>query len=165
MYILFFLMWIIFNGRITLEIVLFGVAVAAVMYLFICRFMDYSIKKDLIICKEFFYILQYMGVLLLEIVKANMATIGLIMSSKYEKEPVLVHFRTSLKTRTARVVLANSITLTPGTITVALEDDMLVVHCLDKDFAKGMEKSVFVKLLTKMEEVAFPESKDKKEAA
>jgi len=45
--------------------------------------------------------------------------------------PGIVHFRTRLKTDIARVALASSITLTPGTITLDLDDDHLVVHWLD----------------------------------
>ena len=45
--------------------------------------------------------------------------------------PRIVHFRTRLKSDTARVILANSITLTPGTITVDLDDDHLIVHWLN----------------------------------
>jgi multicomponent Na+:H+ antiporter subunit E len=66
---------------------------------------------------------------------------------------VIVHVHARLKTETARVILANSITLTPGTITVSLTDDHLLVHCLDKSLAEGMEDSVFVRLLQKMEEI------------
>ncbi len=45
--------------------------------------------------------------------------------------PRVVHFRTRLKSDIARVALANSITLTPGTIVLALDDDHLIVHWLD----------------------------------
>ena len=91
-------------------------------------------------------------ILVLEILKANFATIKLITTSNYEIEPVIIKFRTKLKTKEARVILANSITLTPGTITVNLEEDEYTVHCLDKDLANGIEDSVFVKLLEKIEE-------------
>lgn len=53
MYIVFFILWIIFNGRITTEIVIFGLVIAAVMYAFICKFMDYSLKKSFSILKNF----------------------------------------------------------------------------------------------------------------
>lgn len=152
MYILFFLIWIIFNGNFTLEIAVFGLIISAAMYWFVCKFMDYSIQKDIRILKKSFYIVKYIFVLIWEIIKANMATIKMIMSSKYEIEPVIVKFKTNLKTKTARVVLANSITLTPGTITVSLEENELVVHCLDKDYAEGMDCSVFVKMLEKLEQ-------------
>ena len=46
MYVLFFLAWIIFNGQFTLEIAILGVAVATVMFAFMCKFMDYSLKKE-----------------------------------------------------------------------------------------------------------------------
>jgi len=86
-----------------------------------------------------------------EIIKANLAVSHLIFAHNEIVEPVIVRFRTSLKTETARVLLANSITLTPGTITVSLHEDELVVHCLDKSLAEGLEDSVFVELLTKFE--------------
>lgn len=161
MYILFFLLWIIFNGQLTLEIALFGVVIAGLMYFFICKFMDFGVRKDVALIKETGYAVGYIGVLLLEIVRANMATIRLIMSSKYVIEPVLVHFKSDLKTRTAKTILANSITLTPGTITVSLEEDEFVIHCLDKDFAQGLENSSFVRLLRKMETVAVKELQKK----
>lgn len=151
MYILFFLIWMIFNGAVTTEIVIFGLVIAAAMYLFICKFMNYSIKKDIIYARKFLRILQYLYVLIWEIVKANFAVIKLITSSRYDLEPVLVHFKTDLKSKTARVALANSITLTPGTITVSLEEDEYVVHCLDKELAEGISHSIFVELLEKME--------------
>ncbi len=151
MFLLFFLVWIIFNGAVTMEIVLFGLAVSLAMYAFICKFMNYSIYKGIAYGKRGFRILQYVCVLVWEIVKANFAVIKLITSSKYDLEPVLIRFKTDLKTKQARVVLANSITLTPGTITVTLEEDEYVVHCLDKELAEGMNHSIFVELLEKLE--------------
>lgn len=151
MYLLFFLFWVIFNGQLTLEIAIFGIVISTAMFAFICKFMDYSIEKELRVFRQTGRIFQYIGCLFLEIVKANFATIKLMLSSEYTNDPVIVHFKTNLKTKTARVVLANSITLTPGTITVSLTEDEYVVHCLDRDFADGLEDSVFVKMLTKME--------------
>lgn len=151
MFLLFFLVWIIFNGAITTEIVILGIVIAAGMYAFVCKFMDYSIRKDISYIKKFFMLLQYVCVLVWEIVKANFAVIKLITSSKYELEPAMVLFNVDLKTKMARVILANSITLTPGTITVLLEGDEYVVHCLDKELAEGINCSVFVELLKKLE--------------
>lgn len=106
---------------------------------------------DVLLCKKFFLILQYIFVLIKEIIKANFAVIKMIMSSRYELEPVVVRFRTDLKTAPARILLANSITLTPGTITVSLEENEYVVHCLDKELAKGINNSLFVTLLKRLE--------------
>lgn len=144
MLVLFFALWIIFNGRITVETVLFGIAVSVLLFCFLCRFMDYGIKKELRVYMGLFRGISYIVLLVQEIFKANVSVMHLILTSKYEIEPVLVKFRTDLKSDTLRVVLANSITLTPGTITVTLEGDEYLVHCLDKDMAAGMEDSEFV---------------------
>ncbi len=151
MFLLFFLIWIIFNGQITWETAAFGIVVSAFMYVFICRFMGYKPRMDLLLAKKFFLILQYVYVLIKEIIKANYAVIKMIMSSRYEMEPTVVRFKTNLKTTPARILLANSITLTPGTITISLEGDEYIVHCLDRELAKGMNNSLFVTLLERLE--------------
>lgn len=102
MYILFFLVWMIFNGAVTAEIVLFGLVISAVMYIFICKFMNFSIRRDIAYMKRFPRVLQYVCVLVWEIVKANFAVMKLMTASRYELEPVLVRFRTDLKTKQAR---------------------------------------------------------------
>lgn len=153
MYLIFFLIWIIFNGQFTWEIAAFGVLVSAVMYGFICKFMNYRPQMDIVLCKKFFLIIQYVFVLIKEIIKANFAVIKMILSSRYVLEPAIVRFKTSLKTTPARILLANSITLTPGTITVSLEGDEYVVHCLDKELAKGINNSLFVTLLERLERI------------
>ena len=151
MLLLFFLAWIIFNGNITLEILLFGMVIALGMFAFICKFMDYSIQKEFCFYKLVPVLFQYVFLLVKEIVQANLTVCRMILSRKEIVEPVIVHVHTNLKTETARVILANSITLTPGTITVSMTDDDLLVHCLDKSLAEGMEDSAFVKLLEKLE--------------
>lgn len=153
MLLLFFLVWVIFNGRLTVEIALFGIAVAGAVFAFICRFMDYSLEKE----RRFYMLLpaffQYLYYLIREILLANLAVSKLILTRKETMEPVIVHVQANLRTETARVILANSITLTPGTISVSLTEEKLLVHCLDKSLSEGMEDSVFVRLLQKMEEM------------
>ena len=151
MYLLYFLAWIIFNGKVTTEIVIFGIVIGAAVFAFTCKFMDYSLKKEKMLYRKSFLFLRYIGVLIVEILKANADVVKIIFNDKETVEPVMVTFRTSLKSELMRVILANSITLTPGTITVSLEKDELVVHCLDKSLAQGMEDSIFVKLLEEIE--------------
>ncbi len=151
MFILFFVIWVIFNGQITTEVVLFGLVVAAAVYAFSCKYMGWSPKKDLWLLKKSGLIVQYLFLLLSEIIKANVATIRTMVSYEKEPHPVLVRFRTRLQGKLVRVLLANSITLTPGTITVSLKDDELTVHCLDESMSEGLENSSFERLLLKIE--------------
>ena len=151
MYILLKFLWIILNGQLTWEIAAFGIVIAGVMYGFVCRFLDYSIEKDILLFRKLPYILAYILILIWEIIKANVSAIRLATSFQNEVDPVIVKFKTDLKTDIAKVVLANSITLTPGTITIKLEGSELVVHALDVELVEGIDESVFVHMLRRME--------------
>ena len=153
MLLLFFLVWIIFNGAITTEICIFGVVVAFLMFGFVCKFMDYSWRKEKLLIQRSGYFLLYLGNLLIEIVRANVSVCHFVLSDRDEIHPVMVSFHTTLKSGLARVILTNSITLTPGTITVSLQGDEVIVHCLDRSLAEGMEDSSFVKMLEHMERI------------
>lgn len=153
MFIALFLFWLVFNGRFTVEIAVFGLVLSAAILWFMCKFMDYSLEKDFRIVKKSLWMIKYVLILIVEIGKANVGVLKILLSVRYEKEPVLVSFHTDLKSRVARVILANSITLTPGTITVNLMDDYYEVHCLDKSLAAGLDSSIFVKQLKKFEEI------------
>lgn len=152
MYVFYFLVWVIFNGQITVEIAVFGLAVAAVVYAFTCKFLDWSPSKDLVLVKKAGLLFAYAGLLIWEVIKANMAMIRMTVAPDIEPDPVIVKIHTKLQSKTARVLLANSITLTPGTITVSLEGDELMVHCLDKSFSEGLEESSFERALLRLED-------------
>ena len=98
---LMFAVWLILNGKVTMEICLFGGVISAALLLFMFKFMDYSWKKELLLYSLVPFFAKYIWVLIEEIVKAN--------------------------------------TLTPGTITVSVEDDTFCVHCLDTELAEGLE--------------------------
>ena len=122
MYLVYFLLWVIFNGNFTLEICIFGLVIAGGLLAFSCRFMDYSLTKERKLYRKIFLFFRYCVLLVKEIVKANFGAMHLILTQREEIEPVLVTFHSDLKTQTGKVLLANAITLTPGTITVTLEE-------------------------------------------
>lgn len=151
MFLIFFLLWMIFNGRITAEIILFGIGVSTLCYGVACALFGLSIQKDLAFAKKLPGILKLLGILLAEIVKANWAVIRMVYARK-NPEPEYISFEAPLETQEARTALANCITLTPGTITGVLEGGKYTVHCLDKSMAEGLDKSPFVRQLQKIEE-------------
>lgn len=148
---LFLILWIILNGKITTEIVLIGVAIMIPVYWFMCRFFQWSFKKEIKYWSGLFWSIKYVYVLLCEIVKANLQVMKLILSRKLVVEPKIEEFQVDLKENSSRVLLANSITLTPGTITVKADQKHYLVHALDRELLDGIEDSVFVKLLTARE--------------
>ena len=152
MVVLLFLLWVIFNGKLNIEIALFGIVFSLLLTFFSVKFMDYNIKNELRMLKKSALIFKLILVLILEIAKSNSQVFYWVFSDKYRMEPAIVTFNVNLKTTWSKVILSNFITLTPGTITVLLEDNMLSVHCLDKTLAEGIEDSVFIKILSKLEE-------------
>lgn len=154
MFVLYFILWVVFNGQVTMEICIFGVFVAALLFAFAYRYMDYGVKKELQVYRKLGKILRYIFTLVWEVVKANLGTVHLILTQKEEIQPVLVSFHSDLKSSVGRTLLANAITLTPGTITVTLENGDYTVHCLDESLAEGMDHSVFAELAREIEEKA-----------
>ncbi len=142
-----FLLWLLFNGRITLEIVVFGVLLSAGLYAFAIRVLGYPWRRELFYLKHAPMAVLYMLVLLWETLKAAAVVARLALTPSAQPEPVLVDFHSGLHRESLNVVLANSITLTPGTITVFQEGDHFVVHALRKEYARGIENSSFIRLL------------------
>ena len=152
MYILLLLFWIILNGKITAEILIFGVVLSAAVFWFMCKYLEYSPKYEIFVAKNLPWILLYFFVLIIEIFKAAITVYKRVYSRKIEIQPQIVFFDVDIKSEFLRFVLANSITITPGTITVDVDDNHFCVHALDYTIAEGVEDSVFIKLLKKMEE-------------
>lgn len=149
-----FFLWIIFNGRFTWELVAFGVVIAVALSWFTQKYVapDLTLRKQWGIAKRLPGYLRYVWLLVKEITLANVAVMKLILTDQVEVVPKLATFRTELKTLAARVVLADCITLTPGTITVHLADDEYLVHCLDESMEDGLHDSAFERRLIKMEQ-------------
>lgn len=151
MFVVYFVLWVILNGKWTLEIGAFGLVFAAVLYAFSCRFMGYSVSLDRALARGILSALGYGAMLVKEIVKANIAVMKMILNPKFEPKPQLVKFSSGLEREHHRVTLANSITLTPGTITCQLEGDDYVVHCLDESLVEGLDDGAMITALRKME--------------
>ena len=150
MYLLVMVLWILLNGSVTWEIILLGLGLTAAIGLAAFLLWGYGPKKELRIYSRLPLFAAYLVVLLYSILKANYSVLRLILSPG-RIQPALVRVEVDLKTEMARYILANSITLTPGTITVLSEGNTLTVHCLRRELLGDLSESVFVRLLRKME--------------
>jgi len=72
----------------------------------------------------------YYGYFFRQLVQSNLRLARIVVSPELPIDPGIVRIRTGLKSRMGRLMLANSITLTPGTLTVEVEDEWLYVHCV-----------------------------------
>ncbi len=152
MFFVLFAFWLLLNGRWTAEIALVGCAVCGLVYLFMLKYMGVTPKKEWQVIRRLPGLAGYGLWLIGRIFASAAATIRLIWSPRLIAEPRLVAFRSKLRTEPGRVLLANSITLTPGTITADQTEDRFLVHCLDSDFAEGLADSEMEKRILRLEE-------------
>ena len=150
-----FLFWILLNGRFTLDsgmlqIVVTGAVLVAATTLFAVKFLGYKLAYEITLWKKLPLMLAYVALLIKEVVCSGLSMAGRIVKNQ-PYDPIIVTFDPPLKSKLARVVLANSITLTPGTITADLTDECFTVHCIDASLAEGIEHCSFVKLLERIE--------------
>jgi multicomponent Na+:H+ antiporter subunit E len=83
--------------------------------------------------------LAYLPWIVWEIVKANIQVLKLVLSPLSRLRPSIVSFKADLSSEVSRVVLANSITLTPGTVTLDLDlEGVYTVHAIDRAAAEGV---------------------------
>ena len=159
MAVLFFALFVILNGKITWEIVIFGVVISALLYWFCVKFLDYSPRRELQMLRIIPRGFRYAWTLLKEIIKSNLALLPFLYSRR-KPEPKLVSFHSPLKSPGARCILANSITMTPGTITELMQEDgEMIIHCLDQSLAADIDTLDFQTQLLEMEKAIGEEQK------
>ena len=88
--------------------------------------------------------------LLWSIVKSNLEVAYIVLHPKMPIQPGLLSLRTKLRNRTGHIILANSITLTPGTITVDFDDGVYAVHALVPSAAQSL---IDAKMQSKIEAI------------
>lgn len=145
-----FLFWIILNGKVTVEIVTVGAVVSAALTVFARRVLHTSSQAEVRFLRRLPGIFCYLFYLVGQVILSNLQVIRLILAPG-EGRPKLVWFRTPLKEEGGRLTLANSITLTPGTVTVSLGEDTICVYALRPEMGEGLKDSGFVKRLKKWE--------------
>ena len=151
MYLLLMILWLILNGRITPELLLLGAVLTAALGLVIRALFGYGPARELRLYRKTPLFLAFAAVLAWQIVKANFSVARIVLGPDRLRDPVLIRVRVDLKTDLARFLLANAITLTPGTITVRSRGDTLTVHCLNGALLEDLKDGILIRLLRKME--------------
>ncbi|OGW42044.1 MAG: hypothetical protein A2010_06215 [Nitrospirae bacterium GWD2_57_9] len=145
-FLILFPVWVIWSGMLDAFHLALGVISCAIVAL---------LSHDLLFKRRTFNtwaresgrFMAYLPWLLYQVVIANFHVVYLVLHPKMPIEPRIVRFRSGLKNELAQVVFANSITLTPGTITADIVEGEYVVHAISKktadDLVSGdMEKRV-----------------------
>jgi multicomponent Na+:H+ antiporter subunit E len=124
------LIWVIANGTLAFDVLITGIVISAAIALAFASFARvYSVIRWS--PKVILYYLMYLTVFLIELTRANLNVMRLVFSPHIDIEPGIVEIKTSLKSPIGRLALANSITLTPGTLVVDIKDDSLFIHWIN----------------------------------
>lgn len=106
----------------------------------------------------FFRSVLYVPWLLWEIAVSNLHVAYLVLHPRLPVTPTLVEFDTSLQSETAQAMLAQSITLTPGTVTVDVSEGRFIVHCLSAKSRQGMADGSIQRKIAGIFSESAPES-------
>ena len=131
-----FLFWLLLNGSFAFDVVLVGIVVALAISVLFREGLSF-LSEYRFTPQSVFATLRYFAFFLKELVIANIRLARVVLSPSLPIKPGIVKVRTGLKSKMGRLLLANSITLTPGTLTVALEDEWLYVHWVVRWTSRG----------------------------
>ena len=130
--------WIMLSGKFDLFHLTLGVLSSALVSFLSADLLMFKEGKNRLVTGVRF--LMYLPWLLYQIVLSTMHVTFLALHPRMKDQidPTIVTFKTKLKTNIAKVALANSITLTPGTITVRIEGQVFYVHAISRKAAAGL---------------------------
>jgi len=145
------ILWLLFSGLFT-PLHLFLGALSITMSLYIAVRMDVLMHKGQPLYFRFWGVLQYCVWLIGQILLSNFDVVRRVFSPTLDIKPILKAIPSDQKTELGRVVYANSITLTPGTvaINIAKNGDVLV-HALHADELEDLEEGSMGRRVSRLE--------------
>ncbi len=136
-------LWLGLSGHLEPLLLSLGIA-SSLLTLFIVRRMD-RIDGDWRPSHINFALLRFWVYLAGEVIRANLHVIRCILHPRSLIHPQLIEISTPLLSRVGRVTHANSITLTPGTVTLQLNEHSLLIHALSEHSAEGLRTDSMAK--------------------
>ena len=124
--------WLLLNWTIDPVNIVIGAAISLFLSVVFCSNCDLFTSINLT-PKAFAYTFMYIVVFIIELIKANIDVTKRVLSPSLPINPGIVKVKTKLKSKMARLILADSITLTPGTFTLQVEDDTFYIHWINVD--------------------------------
>jgi multicomponent Na+:H+ antiporter subunit E len=125
---LFVVAWLLWSGMYKPLMLTLGALSVALTILLAWRMRFF--KKRLFALRFSFGILRYWGWLFIEVVKSSIQVMRVVLRPTIEVAPVVVKIPRNQRSEFQTMMLGNSITLTPGTITLDVDEDTILVHAL-----------------------------------
>jgi len=153
-FILSMIFWMMLTFEFTLPNLIAGIVASLITSAFFTRFFVKEVYK-LIQPHRYFWFLVYLIVFIRECIKANIDVAYRVLHPAMPIRPGIVKVKTTLKSDMAKMLLANSITMTPGTISVDIIDDCLYIHWIyissdDPEIYTGIITGAFEKYIKRI---------------
>ena len=136
--ILLFITWLLLSGHYNPLLISLGMA-SVLFVVYLAARLDVVDQESLPIHVGPHRFLAYWAWLSKEIIVANLQVTRAILNPKDTIKPQVIKVDTAQNSEVAEVTYANSITLTPGTVTMDLTDDHITVHALLEESAEGLQ--------------------------
>ncbi len=149
---LLFLFWLILSPRISLQAMIIGLIISIILVLYNQDLLFEEKETSFYSSRGFIGLFKFIGILIVEIIKANLDVAKIVLSPSMPVSPCFVRVPLRHKKDLNKVLYANSITLTPGTLSVDIKKGEILVHALTKGAAEAMEKNPLEKYTLKLEE-------------
>jgi multicomponent Na+:H+ antiporter subunit E len=149
LFVLLVAIWLVWSGLYKPLVVGLGVASCALCVWVTMRM--HPVGGESFDARPLWRIAGYLPWLLKEIFLANLKVIRLVLKPRMTIEPVLITLTASQRSALGRVVYGNSITLTPGTLTVDMDGDELTVHALTRAGAEQLRAGEMDARVTRLE--------------
>lgn len=138
--------WLLWSGYYTTMLITLGVISCIGVVAFVKR-MGFVDHEEVLPVKA----VLYLPWLLWEIFKANLDVARRILHPALPISPRLIKVTATQKRDLGRVIYANSITLTPGTVSVEMIGDIITVHALTREAAEGVQTGEMDRKVTRLE--------------
>jgi multicomponent Na+:H+ antiporter subunit E len=129
LFIVTFMLWLLLNHTLHIQFIITGVLVSI---LTTCLFGNIFVKNwnKVLEIKRYLWFLWYLIIFIWECLKANFDVAYRVLHPALPIKPGIVKAKVNLRTDIARAILANSITMTPGTLSVDITGEHLFIHCI-----------------------------------
>jgi multicomponent Na+:H+ antiporter subunit E len=144
--------WLLLSGHYTVTLMTYGALSCAAVVALIAhlRILDHEALPWHLGLRFFLYLPW----LLKEVLLSNISVAKVILNPRLPIHPRILRIRASQKTQVGQVIYANSITLTPGTVTLDVRDGFLLVHALTTESAEGLLAGEMDRRVAHLEEKA-----------
>jgi multicomponent Na+:H+ antiporter subunit E len=146
-----YILWLLLSGHYEPLLLILG-AVSCIFVAWIAYRMDVADREGHPIHLTW-RSLVYWPWLFSEIVKANLEVARLILSPRLAISPTVIKVKASQPDELGHVIYANSITLTPGTVSIDVRESAIEVHAITREMAEGLQTGEMDRRVTRMEGV------------